>query len=96
MITKPASASGCADARTTSADSGADPRGSNSSTRRSRSSASSALHLLQHRVARHVEHAADDDPARLALGVGVDAVDDPCDPHPCHATGRCSKARWRS
>ena len=35
------------------------------------------LHLLEHRRAGDVEHAADDDPARLSLGVGVDAVDDP-------------------
>src|SRR5688572_28315423 len=42
MITKPASASGCADSKTTSPLRGADPRGSNRSTRRSRSSASSA------------------------------------------------------
>ena len=35
------------------------------------------LHLLEHRRARYVEHAADHDPARLALGVGVDAVEDP-------------------
>jgi hypothetical protein len=38
--------------------------------------------LVEHRLARHVEHAADHDPARLALGVRVDAVDDPVQPHP--------------
>ena len=37
MIRKPASASGCADGSTTSSDSGADPRGSKSSSRRSSS-----------------------------------------------------------
>ena len=80
---KPASASGCDDGSTRSADSGAEPRGSNSSSRRSQSpSRSRRAHLLEHRLAGDVEHAADDDPARLALGVGVDAVDDPRDPHP--------------
>ena len=38
-------------------------------------------HLLEHRLAGDVEHAADDDPARLALCVGVDAVDDLRDSH---------------
>ena len=42
MITKPASASGCDDGRITSADIGAEPRGSKISRRRSVSSASSA------------------------------------------------------
>ena len=80
MIRKPASASGCAEGSTRSSDSGAEPRGSNSSSRRSSSpSASRRLHLLEHRRAGDVEHAADHDPAGLALGVGIDAVEDAAD-----------------
>ena len=33
-------------------------------------------HLLQHRTPRHVDHAADNDAAGLALGVGIDTVDE--------------------
>ena len=33
-------------------------------------------HLLEHRRPGDVEHAADHDPARLALGVGIDAMED--------------------
>jgi len=45
MIRKPASASGCDEGRTRSSDSGADPRGSNSSSRRS-SSPSASSHCI--------------------------------------------------
>ena len=91
---KPASASGCADGSTRSADSGADPRGSNRHSRRSQSpSRSSQPAFSSIVVPGNVEHAADDDPARLALGVGVDAVDDPGGAHPWHATGACSTGK---
>ena len=72
MIRKPASASGC--------DDGARGRATAAPTRAARTAAAAAArrprpratHLLEHRRTRDVEHAADHDPARLALGVGVD------------------------
>ena len=77
MIRKPASASGCAEGSTRSSDSGAEPRGSNSSSRRSSSPSASRWRIFSSIVVPgDVEHAADDDPARLSLGVGIDAVED--------------------
>ena len=46
MIRKPASASGCADGSTRSSDSGAEPRGSNSSSRRSASPSASRWRIF--------------------------------------------------
>jgi hypothetical protein len=38
-------------------------------------------HLLEHRGTRDVEHAADDDPTRLAGSVGVDHLERPVETH---------------
>ena len=53
------------------------------------------LHLLEHRRAGDVEHAAHDDAARLSLRVGVDAVDDPASHAATHraVTARFPAAR---